>query len=505
MYREPLPRWSMRFFALSLVALSLTVSTASSSNGLVIRDIQTDVNGVQECTIEIVDGSDGAKKLVSSCDMSLPSALAQSSGKPVGTVQAQLDSLAGAVAAMKIDIDALKEQVATNAENHDIEHNTCRADANVCGEHGTCVDGVRGAYLCQCEDGWQGLHCGQKEACEEGYCSGHGTVSGNKVDGCTCACEQNFIGNTCNEMAACDAGYCNGNGVVNGNKVQGCTCACTHGWTGNRCAASVNDCVGNPCNNGAQCVDAHLDYTCTCPAHTYGKDCEAKSSCDGNYCSGHGVVSGNKFDGCSCSCHQHYTGNRCETHSPPSPSLSPAARCGQLGGTTTSCGDWSAYDSRYPNLEYCCLYSSFNLYERRDGVYHMELMRSSGWGWHGSLPAGTFGSGAKGDCMMAFSRSVPNCVAPAPTPAPTPTPPTSDMCAELGGHTTRRSDWSAYDSRYANLQYCCFYSGFNLFTRKNGVYHMNLMQSAGWSWHGSLPAGTFGSGSKGDCLMAFSR
>jgi len=163
----------------------------------------------------------------------------------------------------------------------------------------------------------------------------------------------------------------------------------------------------------------------------------------------------------------------------------------------TATADWAAYDNRYPNLQYCCATST--------PVVDADLTRS-GWGWHGSLPAGVFGSGSKGNCDKGYSRQGPAApatvtraapVTAAPTAAPRPAPvDAAAACRSKGGFVTATADWAAYDNRYPNLQYCCATS--------TPVVDADLTRS-GWSWHGSLPAGVFGSGSKGNCDKGYSR
>lgn len=76
--------------------------------------------------------------------------------------------------------------------------------------------------------------------------------------------------------------------------------------------------------------------------------------------------------------------------------VNPETACTNRGGFFTDPADWSAYDSRYPNLQYCC-----NTNQTPVDSY----LTGAGWSWHGTLPAGSYGSGTKGSCNIAYSRS----------------------------------------------------------------------------------------------------
>lgn len=201
---------------------------------------------------------------------------------------------------------------------------TCTAD--VC-NNGTCDDAT-GAIVCACDEGYAGDRC---DSCDTGYLSTGEECTRNipcaEADPCgdygTCA--DSVTGVTCE----CAAGY-------QGNRCE--TCAGTHYRAADNTCQEREACASDSCNNRGTCDDSSGLIACTCDP-TYGGDrcqgcypgyvelagqCVLAQSCQPGTCFGNGECSDvTGLVQCTCEfgyagpfcdqCKVGHTGNACET------------------------------------------------------------------------------------------------------------------------------------------------------------------------------------------------
>eukprot|EP00941_MAST-03F_sp_MAST-3F-sp1_P002052 g2052.t1 len=150
---------------------------------------------------------------------------------------------------------------------------------------------------CKCNDGFQGIRCGERICTEK-------CVHGTCLDG-TCECDIGYKGKTCEEAACGKGGGCSGHG----NCVKG-ECICDSGYEGVDCSRGNLGCPmykGVQCGGHGYCDEETL--TCWCSDNFLPPHCGLKG-CEGG-CSGHGVCMGNDV----CKCDKRWSGDKCDKSS----------------------------------------------------------------------------------------------------------------------------------------------------------------------------------------------
>ncbi|KAI1724308.1 EGF-like domain-containing protein [Ditylenchus destructor] len=240
--------------------------------------------------------------------------------------------------------------------------NSCWAEPDYCGPHGTCMTQRDGSSKCHCHNGWfadrchrrkcpnynpcrnnglceklengnstykchcfpgfEGIHCDTKltTVCDSNPCQNGRCRLTDSAQDFECDCHYGFTGQTCSEVD-----YCKGQLCINGdcvNELNGHRCQCYEGWTAADCREDIDECRANPCELG-NCVNTPGSYYCDCPLGYTGKHCELKhdpSFCTPNTCLHGGtcdlstnintlaVAAGNY----KCDCAEGFFGPHCE-------------------------------------------------------------------------------------------------------------------------------------------------------------------------------------------------
>ncbi|XP_070560320.1 teneurin-3-like [Ptychodera flava] len=141
-----------------------------------------------------------------------------------------------------------------------IVHRPCLND---CSGHGDC-DNMTG--ICSCHDDWQKQDCSEVK-CGDHDCSGLGVCHNG-----TCECDAGWTGQACTER---DCEY----GCREHGSCQSGTCICNKGWTGTACELDV---CPNNCSVNGDCLLVENSWQCVCQGDFKGADCAItyESTCD---------------------------------------------------------------------------------------------------------------------------------------------------------------------------------------------------------------------------------
>eukprot|EP01063_Lacrimia_lanifica_P018464 TRINITY_DN2536_c0_g1_i2.p1 TRINITY_DN2536_c0_g1~~TRINITY_DN2536_c0_g1_i2.p1 ORF type:complete len:2247 (+),score=148.96 TRINITY_DN2536_c0_g1_i2:33-6773(+) len=185
-------------------------------------------------------------------------------------------------------------------------------------------DANRTSCVCDCEIGFDGAGC---DRCAEGYidyptclqCTAEGYCNGNSVnvtdDGmggaCVCTCREGYAGESCGECApgfigypACEActieEHCDGHALsVTDDGNGACKCICGDGYGGPGCSACAEGVGGASCD---VCLVGYAGYP-TC------ERCDADAHCNGNAVT---AISSATGDSCECQCKAGFAGETCK-------------------------------------------------------------------------------------------------------------------------------------------------------------------------------------------------
>ena len=209
-----------------------------------------------------------------------------------------------------------------------------RCGTKLCVEDGECNQGTCNGGLCECDPGWGGDTCDQKQCatCVNGTCdplTGECVCSlGFEGENCDIrVCVQTCVNGTCDPssgLCACDAGW---HGVACENKdcVDNCNgrgiclspdgvCECVSGWEGEACESAVCE---NDCSMNGEC---NLETReCECDPGWMGQAC-AEPVCERSCCT-HGTCND---ETATCVCDPGWGGVDC---SEPDDPLSMAPTC----------------------------------------------------------------------------------------------------------------------------------------------------------------------------------
>ena len=215
---------------------------------------------------------------------------------------------------------------------------------------------VKGAFRCNCKDGYDGQTCaddineclpnsgrglcGNADQVQECRESSKYTVA---IDTYLCVCKDGWTHDSSTGHCTVDVDECATNqgqgqcansapctesGTLGLTYINDYRCACTAGWKGKDCDVSMDDCLrlisdpsktcdeagiaandpdcANPCKEGSTCTDSHLDYTCACQPGWHTKNCDTSiDDCNpngqGNPCL-HGATCTDKHQSHECKC-----------------------------------------------------------------------------------------------------------------------------------------------------------------------------------------------------------
>merc|ERR1711871_207542 len=169
-------------------------------------------------------------------------------------------------------------------------------------EGGKCMGGPLGT--CSCNPGFQGLGC-QEPACPK-RCSDNGECLYTKTGG-VCKCNEQWTGIACDEPAhspaTCFGRDCNDHGTCNASDV----CDCYPGYSGRYCNETDTSCTATGCSsNGGTCHRG----TCLCKKGFTGPACNVRVCKDA--CNNHGSCVLDR-----CKCDLGYAGDACEKRGCP--------------------------------------------------------------------------------------------------------------------------------------------------------------------------------------------
>ncbi|KAL3313592.1 hypothetical protein Ciccas_007810 [Cichlidogyrus casuarinus] len=108
---------------------------------------------------------------------------------------------------------------------------------NPCQNGGQCFNTLQG-YRCECESGYRGLLCTEKEE-TNCFCE----------NGATCAFDDE------------------------GSQF----CQCCKGFGGQFCEVNVDECRNAPCGDNGVCIDEIAGFRCHCERSYYGENCQFRS------------------------------------------------------------------------------------------------------------------------------------------------------------------------------------------------------------------------------------
>jgi hypothetical protein len=197
-----------------------------------------------------------------------------------------------------------------------------------CGKNGKCVSGA-----CQCDDGWGGVACEDRDECYAKPCKNGGSCfeSGDVISelgaahaqlaeawsgSYRCACAAGFIGKRCQCLDCGEHGLCRSDGK----------CQCKKGFAGSRCRKNIDECASNPCGEFGTCTDGVSSYTCNCKPGHKGFWCEQReelevllAACASSPCGYHGkcvdehdTEAEEEPPQYSCKCGRGWSGEHCE-------------------------------------------------------------------------------------------------------------------------------------------------------------------------------------------------
>ncbi|KAE9415742.1 hypothetical protein Angca_002690 [Angiostrongylus cantonensis] len=188
-----------------------------------------------------------------------------------------------------------------------------------CLNDGVCTSHENATYSCHCQLGTTGEYCEHflSSICQSGTpCHNHGKcVLTQNLSQFKCQCNDGWIGPTCNERDPCPPEYCSNGGRCyrNGSEFA---CSCTPGFHGKHCEFDIDECDMFPCAFG-KCVNMIGSYRCECDAGFIGKDCQVYRSgfeCTAtgpNACRNGGVCVSEDNNN-TCVCPPMYHGLYCE-------------------------------------------------------------------------------------------------------------------------------------------------------------------------------------------------
>ncbi|XP_063711376.1 neurogenic locus notch homolog protein 1-like [Symsagittifera roscoffensis] len=190
---------------------------------------------------------------------------------------------------------------------------------------------VAPSYVCECERGYRGRWCEDRDTCQFVNCHNNGTCissssGGGTADSYHCQCQPGYTGANCEKTDPCrtspkpclHGGKCVPPSPSSGARGRSFECECPRGFRGDICE-SKDGCADDPCENGAECVNAlNGEATCTCAENTYGKFCQYRDNCASEPCGDRGVCKSDKSvkDGFICVCKGGYFGVHCELQDP---------------------------------------------------------------------------------------------------------------------------------------------------------------------------------------------
>ncbi|XP_071962310.1 uncharacterized protein [Antedon mediterranea] len=191
---------------------------------------------------------------------------------------------------------------------------------NPCQNNGMCVSHSSDQYTCMCLPQWKGTNCEiDKDECAANadLCRNGGTCV-NGVGNYTCFCTPGYSGSNC-LTDACHSNPCQNEGAceLDVRIASGYFCMCADGFTGSICEYDIGDsaCAINVCQNGGTCLEIGIQSVCFCQQGFTGQHCEVLKGCGSNPCLNDGTcqTSSTDINGYTCECQLGYTGRICQT------------------------------------------------------------------------------------------------------------------------------------------------------------------------------------------------